>query len=233
MSLVREHLYFYDRAFGLDGFIQDPVMVFGRHRMTPSAPETQRRNLLEFWSKRYRPIGGVWLHKPPKRLIGMRDIHEVLRCYGATDVRVLDYFDEKADLIHDMNCPLPSGYRHSMGTFIDIGSIEHVFDTRQCLTNMIEIVRPGGHLFIVTPCSGFYNHGFHVFSPECLLQALEINGFEIRWVTHSTPGGLELDSPQHFKDVLIWIVARKVREMSEFICPQQGRWKVIYQADRA
>lgn len=233
MSLVREHMYYYDKVFGMEGFIQDPVMVFGYHRLEPSSPGTRRRNLIEYWLKRYRPVGGVWLHDCPiPERFNKGSIHEVLENYGARDVRILDYFDERAHLVHDMNKPLPEGHRHSVGTFIDIGSIEHVFDTRQCLINMIELIRPGGHLFMTTTCGGYFNHGFHVFSPECLLQALELNGFEVRWVTNTTPGGLELDSPQHYRDVLIWIVARKTRELGAFVCPQQGRWKIIYENTR-
>lgn len=230
MSLQHQHLHFYDHAFSMQGFIKDPVLVFGFHEHTAYSSRIRRRNLVEYWIKRYQPIGGVWLHPNtvPEGFRGVSTVHEALARYGAREVKVLDYFDSRADLVHDMNEPLPHDHRQRYGTLIDIGSIEHVFDTRQCLANMMELVYVGGHVFIVTVCSGYFNHGFHAFSPECLLSAFEINGFEIRWVTYSTPDGLELDSPQHFRSVLIWFVAQKKRELGTFKCPQQGRWKIIY-----
>lgn len=234
MSIVRQHMYYYDRIFRMPGFIQDPVMVFGFHQLEPSRPRVRLHNTIEFWLKRYRPIGGVWLHddRPPAEFRGPT-LQEALKNYGAHDVRILDYFDDRADLVHDMNQPLPPGHQNAYGTFIDIGSIEHVFDTRQCLANMFDMVRVGGHIFMLTQCAGYFNHGFHLFSPECLVQAFEMNGFHLEWVTYTTPTGLELDSPQWFKDVMIWIVAKKTKELSRFVCPQQGRWEVIYNPTNA
>jgi len=229
MTIIREHMHYYDKIYRMPDFIQDPMLVFGFHELTPSPPRARMWNTLEFWRKRYRPVGGVWLHDdtPPSEFRSTT-MQSVLNNYGAKDVRILDYFDQRAHLVHDMNEPVPVAHHAAYGSLIDIGSIEHVFDTRQCLDNMFHMVKAGGHIFMVTACGGYFNHGLHTFSPECLLQAFELNGFELRWVTYTTPLGLELDSPQYFKDVLIWIVARKKKESGAFVCPQQGRWEIIY-----
>ena len=50
---------------------------------------------------------------------------------GVNEVRVFDLFDPRADCHYDMNLPVPPDEHERYGTFVDIGSIEHVFDTRQ------------------------------------------------------------------------------------------------------
>lgn len=232
MTMMHVHAFFYDHIFRMPRVLQDPVLVFGYHELHPSPPRARLRNTIEFWWKRYQPKGGVWLHSdtPPAELRSPT-LHEALRKYGAGKVSTLDLFDRRADFHFDMNEPIPAEHHGAFRTFIDIGSIEHVFDTRQCLENMFRLVQVGGHVVIHTPCAGYYNHGLHTFSPECLLQAFEINGFTIRWVSYCTPTGLELDSPKWFRDVLIWFVAEKTASCEPFQSPQQGRWAIKYQKE--
>jgi hypothetical protein len=157
------------------------------------------------------------------------NLQEVLRNYGMNSVKTIDLFDNRADLRLDMNASLPSELIQQFNTVIDIGTIEHVFDTKQALSNLMGLVGERGHLLIHTPCKGYFNHGFHTFSPECLLQALELNGFSIKYLKFSTPDGIEIENPGYAVDALIWIVAERLTTHKEFIVPQQGRWKTYYE----
>jgi hypothetical protein len=64
-------------------------------------------------------------------------------CSKEYPVTTLDYFDSRADLRYDMNQPVPEGEHNRYGTLIDIGSLEHLFDTAGCLENCFRMVRRG------------------------------------------------------------------------------------------
>ena len=110
-----------------------------------------------------------------------------------------------------------------IATFIDIGSLEHVFDTRQCFESCLRMVAPGGHYMLHTPVNGYYAHGFHVFNPECLIGALQLNGFRVIYEKYSRIDGTVVEDPST-GDIIAWIIAKKERPMGQFVCPQQRKW---------
>ena len=113
---------------------------------------------------------------------------------------------------------------------LDIGCLEHLFDTRQCLENCLRMVRTGGVYFLHTPVNGFLGHGLHTFNPEALLAAVEINGFEVLYHRYCAKDGTPLEDASGAADSLIWLVARKARPLERFEIPQQGRWTGRYAA---
>ena len=115
-----------------------------------------------------------------------------------------------------------------MRTFIDIGSVEHVFDSRQCFENCLRMVALGGHYMLHTPVNGYYAHGYHTFHPGCLRDMLDLNGFTRIFESYCTMQGEPVVDPSHHRDVIGWHVARKEREMGRFVCPQQGNWAPQY-----
>lgn len=169
----------------------------------------------ETTGKKYHEISVPWqfMEANPGR---------ILENFNLKSVQTLDLFDPRADLVHDMNQPLPAELKARYATVIDIGCLEHVFDTKQCLQNLFHLLTVGGRLMLHTPCSGYFDHGFYTFSPESILESLRSNGFEIEYVAFSLePEGFKLEKPIPGEDVLLWCVARKVREESRFIIPQQ------------
>lgn len=240
MAILREHIGYYREFFALPEFLQDPVLTFGfqdvfvapnyyRTRTEFHGPDKLR------WLKRFltEKAGVATRRRHPDLTVPKSfqapDLGGILRNLGLHDITTLDCFDPRADLRNDMNLPVGRELHARFGTVIDIGSLEHVFDTRQCLENLISMVRVGGHLFLHTPCRGCFNHGLHTLSPECVLQALEINGFDIRLVRFSKPGGAPLARPEDADDVILWTAARRRSTPDTFQIPQQGRWKPAYE----
>jgi SAM-dependent methyltransferase len=107
-----------------------------------------------------------------------------LKGLGATRVTPLDASAyEGAALLHDLNTPLPDGYKNSCDTLIDGGSLEHIFNAPMALQNYIDFVRPGGHIIIFTAANNQFGHGFYQFSPEIFFRLFTAqNGMEVRWV---------------------------------------------------
>jgi len=150
-----------------------------------------------------------------------------LRARGNSVVS-LDLFDNRAELRYDMNRPVPESEHKKYGSLIDIGCLEHLFDTAQCLENCIRMVRTGGHYLLHTPVNGYFGHGLHVFNPQGLIDCIEANGFKIVYLKYSTMFGKPISDPSTASNALIWLVGRKEEEVPVFTCPQQKIWSNYY-----
>ncbi len=236
MGIVRSHIPYYLDILSIDGFLNDPILVIGVQDCAYGRKQTlkelikQRVKLHLQFIVRNRTLAIAKyrrLQEIPDRFKA-KNLQEVLKNYGMDSVKTLDLFDDRADFRFDLNDKLSHDLNGQFNTVIDVGSIEHIFDTKQALWNLFNLVKTEGHLLIHTPCNGFYSHGFHTFSPECLLQAIELNGFSLKYLKYSTPDGIEIENPAIVSDAIIWIVAQKVQQFKEFNIPQQGRWEKIY-----
>ena len=98
---------------------------------------------------------------------------------GSESVKSIDYSDyEKVDIVHDLNAPVPDDLHGTFDALIDGGSLEHIFDVKQVLTNYMNMTKVGGCLFIVTSVNNLSGHGFYQFSPEFFYRVFgHANGF--------------------------------------------------------
>jgi SAM-dependent methyltransferase len=121
---------------------------------------------------------------------GARDTGYAEPCFralGARNVWSLDVSDfEGAEFVHDLNRPIPDKLKDRFDLVYDGGTLEHVFQFPTALKNCMELVRPGGRLFLHTVANNYCGHGFYQFSPELFFRALsEENGFSVeRMVLH-------------------------------------------------
>jgi hypothetical protein len=224
----------------MSGLISDPVLIFGWQEIIirESLITVNPRRLAQRMKSLLKYSGKIGLIKQrlgqekSLRRIGFRlpdqfraqTFSEVVKRYGATSVMVLDYLDPRADIQHDMNMPIPQEHYERFGTLIDIGCLEHVFDTAQCLENCMRMVRTYGHFVLHTTVNGFFNHGFHVFNPDALVSAFRVNGFTVLRQHFSDEAGKVVPDPSVPTNVIAWLVARKDRPMQKFVCPQQEKW---------
>jgi hypothetical protein len=100
---------------------------------------------------------------------------------GSKSIDSLDYSNyEGANVLHDMNLPIPENFKARYQTVLESGSIEHIFNFPVAIANCMEMVAEGGHLIIITPVNNIMGHGFYQFSPEVFYRILnEKNGFEM------------------------------------------------------
>jgi SAM-dependent methyltransferase len=100
---------------------------------------------------------------------------------GATTVSALDYSPyDGADVIHDLNTPVPAHLVDSFDAVIDGGSLEHVFNFPTAIASLMRMVRVGGRVFMTTPANNLCGHGMYQFSPELMFRVFSPeNGFEL------------------------------------------------------
>ena len=182
--IARGHLHYYDEIFALPGLLQDPCLIIGRQ-------------IIETWPER----PAAYDYSTVKKLMHARGVREVID---------IDLFDTAADVHHDLNRPFPASWEGHFGTVIDIGTVEHIFDTATALGNCLLAVRPAGFCMFHVPVKGYYFHGLHTFSPELLPGLLEANGFQLVYLRYSGPEGRSVEIEDDVPDMLQWVVARKI-----------------------
>jgi hypothetical protein len=164
---------------------------------------------------------------------------------GATRVDTIDNSDyEGAKFVHDMNQPIPAEWREQFDVVYDGGTLEHIFNFPIALRNSMEMLRPGGRLFIHNCANNMCGHGFYQFSPELFYRALSPeNGFEVeRMIIHRIGpygGWHEVSDPNiirerveliTFTPVLILVQAKRVAVKEVFArMPLQSDYVVKWQ----
>lgn len=101
---------------------------------------------------------------------------------GAESVTAIDFSDyQKADIVHDLNQPIPQAMTKQFDTLIDGGTIEHIFDVKQVLENFMNLINDDGSIFINTNSNNLCGHGFYQFSPEFFYRVFHnANGFIVK-----------------------------------------------------
>lgn len=164
---------------------------------------------------------------------------------GAEDFDILDISDyENANLLHDLNIPLPREHKNSYSVVIDIGTIEHVFDAVQAVKNIRDLCKVGGHVIMMNPANSWLGHGFYQFSPEFFFRAFDyVNGFKVTkvflikkkifghaWYVLSDPitqgrrGIIETNKPCY-----IAVIAKKESDIELSNKPQAADYEQVWQ----
>lgn len=101
--------------------------------------------------------------------------------YGAP-LKSLDGFaHEDPDIVHDMNQPIPENLKGQFSCIIDGGTMEHVFNVPQLLSNCFSMLKEGGIYISMVPTNNFNGHGLYQFSPDFFYSTFsEKNGMEIK-----------------------------------------------------
>lgn len=116
-----------------------------------------------------------WLGTPCEQ--NLSDVG-LFRLLGAAEVHALDCSDfEGAEIIADLNQPLPADLAGRFDAVIDSGTLEHVFDVRRALANVASLLTIGGRAIHISPANQFTNHGFYQFGPTLFADFYSANGF--------------------------------------------------------
>lgn len=87
--------------------------------------------------------------------------------FGVTEVDFLDMSNyEGANIIQDLNFEVSAELHGKYDTVVDLGTVEHVFDVKQALTNIQSLLKLDGRAIHVNPTSSQSGHGLYQFSPD-------------------------------------------------------------------
>jgi hypothetical protein len=160
----------------------------------------------------------------------------LFKALGARSVRSMDVSAfEGAEVLHDLNKPIGSNLKEKFDLVYDGGTLEHVFNFPVALQSCMEMVRPGGWLFLDTLANNWCGHGFYQFSPELFFSALsEENGYALEQMVAHAVGPynrwLEVSDPRKIRsriELITWfpvnlkIRARRNKVVPVFATPPQ------------
>jgi SAM-dependent methyltransferase len=81
----------------------------------------------------------------------------VFHLLGTESVRALDHSDyEGAEVLHDLNKPLPKELESIADFIVDGSTLDNVFNPALALQNLNRLLRPGGRLLLVNMLSNHY-----------------------------------------------------------------------------
>jgi len=100
-----------------------------------------------------------------------------LNCNSLKELDVSDY--QGADIIHNLNCPVPVEHKQKFDVVLDAGTIEHVSDMKTFLTNIFDLLKINGVYIFGTVSNNWIDHGFWQFSPTFFIDLCEANDLEL------------------------------------------------------
>lgn len=103
-------------------------------------------------------------------------IADQFRSLGCGKLLTIDY-DGKAEILHNLNYPLPKNYHSIADCVYDGGTSEHVANIGQSLTTMVQLPKLGGLICQVVPMN-CYGGSYYGLDPLLLHDFYQVNGFE-------------------------------------------------------
>jgi len=96
---------------------------------------------------------------------------------GVTHLRSLDHDAyEGADIIHDLNTPLPQHLEQVADVIIDGSTIDNVFRPAQALENLSSMLKPGGRIISINIGSNHYTP-YMIPTPGWFFDFFVVNGY--------------------------------------------------------
>jgi SAM-dependent methyltransferase len=174
----------------------------------------------------------------------------LFKMLGFDNVKSLDFSAyQGADIIHDLNEPVPSSLKGGFDFVYDGGTLEHIFDFPQCLQNIHDILRVGGMIAHASPSHNHVDHGFYMYSPTVFWDYYHANNYRIiksyifeyetqhtaytakDWLIYNyEPEAIEnlVAGGWGRKSLGIWFVAQKLHDSTSNVIPQQGAYRASW-----
>ncbi len=143
--------------------------------------------------------------------------------------------EEGADFIHDLNRPIPRDLAGQFNLVYDGGTLEHVFDVKECLFNVVRLLQSEGMVIHHSPMNGYVNHGFYQFSPTLFEDFYAANGFTNCELYYHYRIGKSYYYVKHVKgakvplsglgeECLSYFIATRGNILQEPVVPMQGMY---------
>ena len=107
------------------------------------------------------------------------------RLLGVTDIAWLDHSDyEGANIIHDLNLPLPDELDEYADFIIDGSTFDNVFSPGDAMRNIARLLKPGGRVFTINQASN-HHLPYLIFTAHWFLDYFVMNRFADCKVYHA------------------------------------------------
>lgn len=177
--LVREHLY---KPIG------GKVLTLGRQTIAMSYQqviELLQQEGYELPERVLRQTAITYDHETggAKELGRKRGVNYITdgTFFGLLGIKELFTLDvsgyEKADIVHDLNMPIPESLCGQFDFIIDGGTFDHLFDIRVAFENVVKLLRTGGRVFQWNAASNCTGAAYLSFGPDLFYDYYVLNQF--------------------------------------------------------
>jgi hypothetical protein len=153
----------------------------------------------------------------------------IFKLCGNQRVRALDHTHyEGAEVVHNLNLPLPEELKGIADFIVDGSTLDNVFSPNLALRNLAEMLRPGGRLLMINQWSNHHNP-YVLVSPLWLLDYFAINKFvdcKVYLIVYLPPSGTNI-----FTVNLEWLLD-PTRSMGTFAWPSPCEVGTIVLAEK-
>jgi len=186
---------------------------------------------------------GFFADGKTRSYIHQRTFFEMLG-FSRENIRAIDASSyEGAEIVHDLNQPIPDALVQQFDLILDAGTIEHVFSVKDAIVAMAQMCTVGGIVIHNSPVDCI-NHGFVNFNWRFFNNFYLANGFEFvmrkyvgipRAETMASKYYLEFepdaytDAPGPYYDTYLFSVFRKVKHVLPAV-PQQENFVNAWQS---
>ena len=158
--------------------IKGDVLFIGRQAtyFTPSGLAAQLRSHGHAVDTSAIEVDRTTIHHLPGygEIVTDRSIFHAL---GINSVKALDASAyEGAEIVHDLNRPLPDNLKATADFIVDGSTLDNVFDPAMTLRNYAQLLRPGGRLLAINTLNN-RQCAFTICSPDWFLDYFVENGF--------------------------------------------------------
>lgn len=189
-------------------------------------------------------------HDPRLARQGCLSDESLFRQLGFDRVMACDISDwEGAEVIVDLNRPIPEEHEGRFDVILDPGTILQVFHLPQVLDNLHRFLAPGGRIVhAAVPSNNHMDLGFYMISPTLFADFYEANGYDLAYeylcvyapywqrgrlhtgpwkVYEYTPGSLDHLSFGRYggQQTAIFAVAEKREGSTGDVIPQLGQYR--------
>jgi hypothetical protein len=225
-----------------------PVLTFGNQEIWASY-----NDLISYFHNNRLPFNKpdeivlhtsrIFKQDPDLAIISDQFVHAkvLFGMLGISEYYDMDKFEsDSPSILHDLNLQVPNALHNRFSLIVDGGTIEHIFDVRQVMENILTMLKPDG--CIVHISSFNMDHGFYAFSPCFFFDFYTANGFTdfscyilqtdtkniIKNYRRRNPVfeylyGMPLEKmidPK--KQILVFFTARRIEVKKTMVIPTQG-----------
>lgn len=215
---------------------------------------------LQGWARRHdfalRPVPEVTLsHDPRLARQGCLSDESFFRQLGFDRVSACDVSDwEGADVLVDLNRPIPAELEGRFDVIVDPGTILQIFHLPRVLENLHRFLAPGGRIVhAAVPSNNHMDLGFYMVSPTLFADFYEVNRYRLEYeylcvyepywqrgrlhtgpwkVYRYTPGCLDHLSFGRYGGLqtAVFAVATRTEESTGDAVPQLGQYRQSWEA---
>jgi SAM-dependent methyltransferase len=174
MAIARESYYMFAKLSSVVDFKNKSVVQLGKQGGMASKRQVKAISKIFNLDFDYQPSSKYDFYR------NYPSGDQIFRNLGFNIIDSIDVSNyEGANIVHDLNIPIPDNMVSKYDLVFDGGTTEHLFNQLNALENIHNLLKIGGVIVHYTPANNYLDHGFFQPQPSFYYEYYLENGYEI------------------------------------------------------